>query len=148
MKKSILLLLVICFFFSCQKKKVEFVQSKVYKNLFLIKNFPKEDSLLKKDIKLFLIKNSYLYNYKQKNNYYNIEFYKYTLDMGYFIENEEYDGFGAKVLSTHNDDLLGAFIISKCEKDSTKLVGELFYYGLKGSDDGQKEIDTLIYNCK
>ncbi|GAA5092360.1 hypothetical protein GCM10023210_21160 [Chryseobacterium ginsengisoli] len=146
--KKIIGIFLLLIFFSCEKGKTEFIQSKAIPSLFLIKNFPEEDSLLKRDIKLFLIKNSYLYNYKQNNNYNNIEFYKYTLDMGYFIENEEYDGFGAKVLSTHNDDLLGAFIISKCEKDSTKLVGELFYYGLKGSDDGQKEIDTLIYKCK
>jgi len=27
-------------------------------------------------------------------------------------------------------------------------VGELYYYGLKGSAKGRSKLDTLIYKCK
>ena len=47
---------MVMFLFSCQEeKKMEFIHSKAIKSLFLIKNPPSSDSLLKKEISLFLI---------------------------------------------------------------------------------------------
>lgn len=141
----ILFTAIICLLSCGEGKKTEFVQSEAMQNLFLLKNPPNDDSLTKQVIKDFLLKSPDFYN---KKDYYNAIFYKYTSNTSYFIDNKEYDGFGAKSLSTCNNDHLGSFIISKCERDSTKLVGELYYDGLNGSDYGQKEIDTLIYKCK
>lgn len=43
---------------------------------------------------------------------------------------------------------MAVFEISECKKDSTKLVGELYFYGNAGFEDSITEIDTLIYHCK
>lgn len=45
--KKIIGIFLLLIFFSCEKEKTEFIQSKVVGNLFLIKNPPKSDSLLK-----------------------------------------------------------------------------------------------------
>jgi len=42
---------------------------------------------------------------------------------------------------------MAVFEISECKKDSTKLVGELYFYGNAGFSS-KREIDTLIYHCK
>ncbi|HZH73437.1 MAG TPA: hypothetical protein VFD91_13150 [Mariniphaga sp.] len=152
MKNYLLIIIGIVLFANCtnnrKEEKVEFIESKVYKNVFLLKNLPEEDSLIKKEINRFLAMNSNIKNFglENKRDYYRIVFYKYTNSSSYFLENEEYEGFESKVLS--NDDKLGAFIINKCENDTARLVGELFFYGLKGANDGQKQIDTLIYKCE
>lgn len=74
-------------------------------------------------------------------------FYRYTWDTKYFIDNDEYDGFGAETLLMYSKDILANFYISKCKNDTTKLVGRFHFYGLKGADDGVDQIDTLIYKC-
>jgi hypothetical protein len=56
MKKIIIMLCISFFIFSCKEEKIEFIQSKVMPHIFLIKN-PIQDSLLKKEINTFLIKN-------------------------------------------------------------------------------------------
>lgn len=54
--RKIILIIMVMFLFSCQEeKKMEFIHSKAIKSLFLIKNPPSSDSLLKKEISLFLI---------------------------------------------------------------------------------------------
>lgn len=138
----VLIIFSLFIFSSCKERKTEFIESEVYKSLFLVKDLPENDSLLKKEIIFFLVKNPQI---PQDSGFI---FYRYTSSTSYFLKNEEYDGFGAKVLSTHNNDKLGSFIISKCKDDSTKLVGKLFYDGLKGTGRGLREIDTLIYKCK
>ena len=57
MKKKVIIpiIAIIIILFFCWNRKIEFVQSKVKTNLFLIKNPPKNDSLLKKEIDISVI---------------------------------------------------------------------------------------------
>ena len=128
------------FLLSCKEEKIEFVQSRAIPALILIKNPPKSDSLLKTQIIDFV-----------KENYYKerIQFYRYTSDTKYFIENEGDDtgGFSQNSITDYTEDDIATFFISKCEKDTTKLVGKLYFYGNAGFSS-KVEIDTLIYHCK
>ena len=140
MGKSKIIIIVLLFLFSCKEEKVEFVQSRAIPALILIKNPPKSDSLLKTQIIDFV-----------KENYYKerIHFYRYTSNTKYFIENEEENtgGFSQNALYDYPEDDMAVFEISECKKDSTKLVGELYFYGNAGFSS-KREIDTLIYHCK
>ena len=140
MRKSKIIIIVLLFLLSCKEEKIEFVQSRAIPALILIKNPPKSDSLLKTQLVNFLIKN------QPKKR---IHFYKYTWDTSYFIENKEDTdgGFSDNSLFDYPEDKIATFFISKCEKDSTKLVGELYFYGNAGFSS-KVEIDTLIYHCK
>jgi len=141
MGKSKIIITALLFLFSCKEEKIEFVQSRAIPALILIKNPPKSDSLLKTQIIDFV-----------KENYYKerIHFYRYTSDTKYFIENEEENtgGFSQNALYDYPEDDIAVFEISECKKDSTKLVGELYFYGNAGFEDSITEIDTLIYYCK
>ena len=141
MGKSKIIIIVLLFLLSCKEEKVEFVQSRAIPALILIKNPPKSDSLLKTQIIDFV-----------KENYYKerIHFYRYTSNTKYFIENEEENtgGFSQNALYDYPEDDIAVFEISECKKDSTKLVGELYFYGNAGFEDSITEIDTLIYHCK
>ena len=140
MGKSKIIIIVLLFLLSCKEEKVEFVQSRAIPALILIKNPPKSDSLLKTQIIDFV-----------KENYYKerIHFYRYTSDTKYFIENrgDNTGGFSQNALYDYPEDELAFFLVSKCKKDSTKLVGELYFYGNAGFSS-KREIDTLIYHCK
>ena len=140
MGKSKIIITALLFLFSCKEEKVEFVQSRAIPALILIKNPPKSDSLLKTQIIDFV-----------KENYYKerIHFYRYTSNTKYFIENEEENtgGFSQNALYDYPEDDIAVFEISECKKDSTKLVGELYFYGNAGFSS-KREIDTLIYHCK
>ena len=141
MGKSKIIIIVLLFLLSCKEEKIEFVQSRAIPALILIKNPPKSDSLLKTQIIDFV-----------KENYYKerIHFYRYTSNTKYFIENEEENtgGFSQNALYDYPEDDIAVFEISECKKDSTKLVGELYFYGNAGFEDSITEIDTLIYYCK
>ena len=140
MGKSKIIIIVLLFLLSCKEEKVEFVQSRAIPALILIKNPPKSDSLLKTQIIDFV-----------KENYYKerIHFYRYTSDTKYFIENrgDNTGGFSQNALYDYPEDDMAVFEISECKKDSTKLVGELYFYGNAGFSS-KREIDTLIYHCK
>ena len=140
MGKSKIIITALLFLFSCKEEKIEFVQSRAIPALILIKNPPKSDSLLKTQIIDFV-----------KENYYKerIHFYRYTSNTKYFIENEEENtgGFSQNALYDYPEDDIAVFEISECKKDSTKLVGELYFYGNAGFSS-KREIDTLIYHCK
>ena len=160
MKNRVFVFFVMLFLFSCKEEKVEFVQSKVKPSTFLLKNLPRDDKSIKEEIKSFLSKNlphqdSLIKNKKEfiiAENFYQkqIFFYRYTWDTSYFIENKEDTdgGFSDNSLFDYPEDKIATFFISKCEKDSTKLVGELYFYGNAGFEDSITEIDTLIYHCK
>ena len=141
MGKSKIIIIALLFLLSCKEEKIEFVQSRAIPALILIKNPPKSDSLLKTQIIDFV-----------KENYYKerIHFYRYTSNTKYFIENEEENtgGFSQNALYDYPEDDIAVFEISECKKDSTKLVGELYFYGNAGFEDSITEIDTLIYYCK
>ena len=143
MKNRVFVFFVMLFLFSCKEEKVEFVQSRAIPHFFLIKNPSKDDFLLRNQIIDFLMKNPSIY----KNDY--VGFYRYTSDTKYFIENEGDDtgGFSQNSITDYIEENMAVFEISKCEKDSTKLVGELYFCG--NADFSHKtEIDTLIYHCK
>ena len=55
--RKYLLLTILCTFFSCEEKKLEFFLSEPSGNLVLIKNYPEDDSLLKNIVKKNLVKN-------------------------------------------------------------------------------------------
>ena len=139
MKNRVFVFFVMLILFSCKEEKVEFVQSRAIPALILIKNPPKSDSLLKTQIIDFV-----------KENYYKerIHFYRYTSDTKYFIENEgdNTGGFSQNSIIDYSDEEIASFVISKCEKDTTKLVGKLFFYNMKGKNPYKP--DTLIYHCK
>lgn len=56
MKKIIFLALICFLLISCKEKKIEFVESKVIKGFFVVKNPPKEDFLLQKQLVNFVLK--------------------------------------------------------------------------------------------
>jgi len=150
MKNRVFVFFVLLFLLSCKEEKVEFVQSKVFNGLYLIKNPSRSDSLLKTQIIDFLMKNSLKSDYLSKTQLKEgIDFYRYTSDTKYFIENEGDDtgGFSQNSITDYTEENIATFFISKCEKDSTKLVGELYFYGNAGFSS-KREIDTLIYHCK
>ena len=76
MKKIFFLILVI--FISCNRK-MEFIQSETIPSLILVRNSIENDSLLKDQLISFIIKN------RHKNR---IQFYKYTWDTSYFLDNK------------------------------------------------------------
>ena len=141
MRKSKIIIIVLLFLLSCKEEKVEFVQSNVFNKLYLIKNPPKSDSLLKTQLVNFLIKN------QPKKR---IHFYKYTWDTSYFIENKEDTdgGFSDNALYDYPEDDIAIFDVYKCRQDTTKLVGRFHFYGNAGLEGSKREIDTLIYHCK
>ena len=81
-----------------------------------------------------------------KNDY--VGFYRYTSDTKYFIENEgdNTGRFSQNSIIDYSDEEIASFVIYKCEKDTTKLVGKLFFYNMKGKNPYKP--DTLIYHCK
>lgn len=125
---------------ACEEKKIEFIQSNVYPSLFLLKNVPENDSLVKKEIRLFLLK------YSPGKEKYSTRFYKKNTDTQYFIDNrEDPGGFSSEEISMYdNETKLATFYVTKCKKDTTKYVGELYYYGVNFN---LHQIDTLLYEC-
>jgi stress response protein SCP2 len=109
-------------------------------NKFLLKNPPSKDSLIKTLIKEFLLKNPSKY----KNNRSTI-FYKYTSETKYFIDHlPDPGGFSSNELENVDNQRLAVFDISKCETDTSKLIGEFYYYGINYD---LSQIDTIIYKC-
>ena len=141
MKNRVFVFFVMLILFSCKEEKIEFVQSRAIPALILIKNPPKSDSLLKTQIIDFLQANN--------NGKKYFSFYRYTSNTYYFLENKEETtgGFSQNALYDYPEDDMAVFEISECKKDSTKLVGELYFYGNAGFSS-KVEIDTLIYHCK
>jgi lipoprotein len=104
MKNRVFVFFVMLILFSCKEEKVEFVQSRAIPHFFLMKN----PSIYKNDY---------------------VGFYRYTSDTKYFIENEgdNTGGFSQNSIIDYSDEEIASFVISKCEKDTTKLVGKLFF---------------------
>ncbi|MBE7661011.1 hypothetical protein [Tenacibaculum finnmarkense] len=104
-----------------KRNSIEFIQSNVMSNLFLIKNSHKRDSLLKKELIHFLIKNPLI-----KKSRTTVLFYKYTVynnvlgmhnGTSYFIDNlPDPGGFSSEELSDYREDEIAAFTIAKCKK--------------------------------
>ena len=140
--KKIICIFLLSVFFSCEEKKTEFIESKVTKGFFLIKNPPKEDSLLKKEIKLFLIKNPPI------SSDLSIHFYSNNSETKYFLDHlPDPGGFSSHELEDVEDYNIAKFFFIKCNNDSSKFVGELYYKGLSKKNRFIR-VDTIIYKCK
>ena len=142
MKNRVFVFFVLLFLFSCKEEKVEFVQSNVFNELYLIKNPSKSDSLLKTQIIDFLQANN--------NGKKYFSFYRYTSNTYYFLENKEETtgGFSQNALYDYPEDDIAIFDVYKYRQDTTKLVGRFHFYGNAGLEGSKREIDTLIYHCK
>ncbi|MEZ4838006.1 hypothetical protein [Flavobacterium sp.] len=122
---------------------MEFIQSKVYSNLYIVEN-PEKDSLLVKKAILEKIKEHLRTQHKQKNklSYSNetdcIYFYEdggRTLGFlgeagtSYFIDNEEdLGGFVSEELGMYPEYRLAEFYYAPCNNDSSKICGEIGFY--------------------
>lgn len=135
-KKSfvfIIMLLVI----SCKEKEIEFYQSETM-NLVLVKNLPQNDSLLKEELKKYLI--------SQKIEH--TEIYEYSWDTEYFLTHEEDDGgpTSSHFLDLHQEERgIAYFYKEKCKNDSLKTIGVIRYYDKYGYF---YHPDTIIGKCK
>lgn len=144
------------FFFT----KMEFIQSKVYPNLYLIKNqIENRDSLnviIKNRVIEMINKKSTISKKMYPKNSYTapyatFAFYTYTKnsrlsifqDYGtaYFIDNEEDPGgFSVEDLLMYRSYLLATYNIRNLKKDSASYYGVLEYY----KDDYLVKTDTLV----
>lgn len=124
-------------------KKMEFIQSKVYPDLYLIKNPRKENEVLHLAIKEktleHLQQNQSNHEINTNLSDYSIKFYEYTkswsiqlfADAGtaYFLENEEDPGgFVVEELGMYSNQLLAGFKFITCEKDTNSSCGELGFF--------------------
>ncbi|MWB96621.1 hypothetical protein GON26_19840 [Flavobacterium sp. GA093] len=144
MKNIIIILLIYFFYSSCEEDKPEFIKSKAIGGLFLLKNPPKEDSLVKNLVKKFLLNNSK----KNLKRMPDIDFYRYTSDTKYFLNHKEDDpsglSLGEEQLSFYEEEKIAVFSISKCENDNANLIGELRFYNEYGNF---YRPDTIIFKC-
>ena len=110
-------------FFSCEEKKTEFIESKVTKGFFLIKNPPISSDL-------------------------SIHFYSNNSETKYFLDHlPDPGGFSSHELEDVEDYNIAKFFFIKCNNDSSKFVGELYYKGLSKKNRFIR-VDTIIYKCK
>ncbi|WP_288898697.1 hypothetical protein, partial [uncultured Capnocytophaga sp.] len=106
---------------------------------------PLNDISLKKNIEIF-IKQKYNHIKQEKS----VDFYKYTGETDYFLDNKEDidGGFSDNALYDYPEDNIADYFVLKCKEDTTKLVGRFHFYGNAGLKGKKREIDTLIYHCK
>ena len=137
--KNFLFILLSIFLFSCREKKetgIEFIPSKTMP-LILIKNLPKNDSILKLNIK------EYLENNFPKDEV--IYIYMYSYETSYFINNNQDDEgpTGFYFLYNYRKEYgIGQFFV---EEECPNQWGELRYYDKYGNF---YEPDTIIGKCK
>ncbi|WP_375239118.1 hypothetical protein, partial [Aurantibacter sp.] len=144
-------------------QKMEFIPSKVYPNLFLIKHPVKDTIALRlaiknkilKEIKDPFVSNNDAFKFRStkinKNTIdYTIRFYKHTTAWGFnngtkhFIDNkEDPGGFSSETLSNYDAFQLAYFNVSNCKTDSLKYRGELIFFQ-KGREVKR---DTIINLC-
>lgn len=134
-------------------EKMEFIQSKVYPNLYLVKHPIEDRDSLNKSIKnkvLQDINNQFVWN---KNNIEEnrIRFYVYTTAWGFsngtkhFIENkEDPGGFSSEELDNYQEQKMAYFELKQCENDSLNYLGNLIYF----KDGLEVNSEILIDDCK
>ena len=171
-KRTILTLLLIGFYLiailinNLFFKKMEFIQSKVYPHLFIIKNPISDKDSLKKVIKEMVIekmntefignedKHKIRFKIKEEKFVelnYEISFYEYytgellTEGTAWFINHEEDPGgFSSEYLSDYDDYFIAGFRANYCENDTINYNGILHY----SKNKFKIESDTLINLCK
>jgi ABC-type multidrug transport system fused ATPase/permease subunit len=134
-------------------EKMEFIQSKVYPNLYLVKHPINDRDSLNKIIKnkiLHEVNNPFIGN-KNSNNENRIRFYEYTTAWGFsngtrhFIENEEDPGgFSSEVLNNYQELQMAYFELKQCKNDSLKYFGNLIYF----KDGLEVNNEIIIDDCK
>ncbi|WP_280935988.1 hypothetical protein [Aquimarina sp. 2201CG14-23] len=134
---------------------MEFIQSKIYPDLYLIRNPVKDKDSLNKSIKDKVIQLSNN-QFKSKDipreiQSYTLRFYEYNKgDWGeygtpYFIEHKEKpEGMFPELLEYYPEFLLARFSVQNCEKDTSSYYGKLEYY----TDARIIKTDTLFNFCK
>lgn len=142
---------------------MEFIQSKVYKNMYLIKNpINNRDSIQSsiKQICLQKMNNEFLGNEKKYKNYnsdstsvwlnYDFDFYNYSdnwlgSNTAHFIENEEDDGGPTSIhfLSEIQNEKLASFRINYCKNDTINYYASITYY----NKEREIKTDTIINKC-
>lgn len=136
--------------------KMEFIQSKVYPNLYLVKNPVENKKIVNKAIKEKVIQkmNHQFADENEKSNDqqpFTLSFYKYSKgDWGengtaYFIEHKERrDGMLPELLEYYPEYLLAKFNGHPCKEDNSNYFGKLDYY----KDRKIMKTDTLLNLCK
>ncbi len=142
---------------------MEFVQSKVYKNMYLIKNpINNRDSIHSyiKQICLKKMKKEFIGNEKKYKDYnndrskvwlnYDFDFYNYSdnwlgTNTAHFIENEEDDGGPTSMhfLSEIQNEKLARFNVNYCENDTVNYYASITYY----NNESEIKTDTIINKC-
>ncbi|WP_378174096.1 hypothetical protein [Aquimarina sp. SS2-1] len=135
--------------------KMEFIQSKVYPDLYIIKNPTKDKDVLQKAIRAMVLektkKNS---NYSTSDVEHRIDFYEYTKgsffipfnDAGtyYFIDHEEDPGgFSVEVLDMYSNYRIAEFSLQRCQEDTSSYLGKLNYY----QNAKIIKTDTILNSC-
>lgn len=140
--------------------EMELIQSKVYTDIFFLKNPRKAKDCINTVIKQFCLKkmNTEFIGNEKKFRYYNsdsskvwihydLDFYNYTdnffgSNTAYFIENEEDDGGPTSMhfLSEIQDEKIATFSIDFCENDTVNYYAKITYH------QGYK-IDTIFSKC-
>lgn len=152
--------------------KMEFIQSKVYPHLYLVKNQINNQDSLNTVIKNIVVQkmnaefigkeNKYKHKYQYNSEsalrtdlYYSLSFYRYYKGWGtnpfgeagteHFINNEEDPGgFSSELLEHYYEYRIARFDIEFCKNDTIKYFGVLKYF-----QNGQEmKTDTIINQCK
>ncbi len=135
--------------------KMEFVQSKVYPDLYFIKNpISNKDSINKiiKEKVIQLSNNQFKSKeIPKKPQAYTLRFYEYSKgDWGengtaYFVEHKEKpEGMLPELLEYYPEYLMAKFSLQACKKDTSSYYGKLEYY----NDSKIIKTDTLLNTCK
>ena len=141
--EKIKIALIICFFLiSCKEKKIEFVESKVIKGFFVVKNPPKEDFLLQKQLVNFVVKNPKIPSDS------SIHFYSENSNTKYFLNHvPDPGGFSSNELEDIEHYNIAKIFFFRCKNDSSKFIGELYYKGLFTNGSRFTRVDTIINKC-
>ena len=129
--------------------RMEFVQSKAYPDLYLVKNPVEDQKMVYKAIKEKVILEKA--NASQEKPLSNLRFYEYykgdMLEHGtaYFLKHKEKrDGMMSELFDFYPNYLLASFHIQACKEDTTQVFGRLDYY----KDRKPIKTDTLFNSCK
>ncbi len=130
--------------------KMEFIQSEVYPNLYIVKNPSEDMNTVNKAIREKVIQLINQQVTKDIQSYPAFSFYKYNKgDWGengtaYFIKHKERrDGMTAELLEYYPECLLAEFTVQPCEKNNAYFYGKLEYY----HEDKRIKTDTLLNSC-
>ena len=123
-------------------KNMQFIQSEVYPNLYIVKYPDNDQKVLQQAIKNQVlnhfkttVRKGKPLSYSNKND---IHFYKYSgttfgflgeAGTGYFIDHEEdLGGFVTEELVMYSNYKLAQFYFNPCSQDSTLICGEIKYF--------------------